>query len=104
MESPDDQFLPVVLYAAKSTDDGHGSIPTQLADGREKAEEEGWTVVAEYQDEGFSAYKRSRGPGLKAAQQRAEELAAEHGESMLVVQHSDRLARGAGDGDAQHLV
>jgi hypothetical protein len=32
-----------VLYAAKSTQDKHRPIPTQLADCREMAEREGWT-------------------------------------------------------------
>jgi DNA invertase Pin-like site-specific DNA recombinase len=86
-------------------DDRHGSIGTQLEDGRSMAEREGWAVVGEYQDEGFSAYKGNRGPGLEDAKRHAAETAAEHGECMLVVQHSDRLARGAGDapGAADHL-
>ena len=33
---------PAVLYAAKSTEDTRGSIPTQLDDGRDMAEREGW--------------------------------------------------------------
>ena len=31
---------PAILYAAKSTEDIHGSIPTQLEDGRKLAERE----------------------------------------------------------------
>lgn len=85
-----------VIYAAKSTDDKHGSIPTQLADCRAMADREGWEVVGEYQDEGKSAYRGNRGPGLAAAKERAAEVAAERGECVLVVQHSDRLARGDG--------
>src|SRR3954466_5550789 len=87
-----------VVYAAKSTEDKHGSLPTQRDDCRTLMEREGEQVAAEYSDEGFSAYTRSRGPGLEAAKAHAEQLAAEHGEAVLVVQHSDRLARGAGDG------
>jgi len=95
-----------ILYAAKSTDDRHGSIPTQLADARKFAEAQGWAVVGEFSDEGFSAYKGNRGPGLERAKRAAIDAAAERGtEAMLVVQHSDRLARGAGDapGAADHL-
>src|SRR5215212_8324920 len=36
---------PAVLYAAKSTQDRHDSIPTQLDDAREMAEDNGWKVV-----------------------------------------------------------
>jgi len=58
----------------------------------------GWTVVGEYHDEGFSAYSGNRGPGLTAARRHAAEAAAEDGTvCMLVWQHSDRLSRGAGD-------
>ncbi len=92
------EITPAILYAAKSTQDKHLSIPTQLENGREKAAEEGWVVVGEFHDEGFSAYSGNRGPDLKKAEAAAEQAAAEYGtEAMLVVQHSDRLARGAGD-------
>lgn len=93
---------PAIIYAAKSTEDKHGSIPTQIEDCRAMAEREGWNVVGEFQDEGFSAYKRSRGPGLATAREKAAEAAP----AVLVVQHSDRLARGAGDapGAAEHLA
>ena len=87
-----------VIYAAKSTADEHGSIPTQLADGRTLAEREGMTVVAEYSDEAASAYKGDRGPGLARALAECERLGA-----TLIVQHSDRLARGDGK-QARHLV
>ncbi|MGH2963834.1 MAG: recombinase family protein [Solirubrobacterales bacterium] len=102
-----EQARPAVLYAAKSTEDTHGSIPTQLADARNMAEREGWEVVGEYQDEGFSAYSGNRGRGLGEAKRRATEVAAERGVTvMLCAQHSDRLARGAGDapGAADSLV
>src|SRR4051794_26111722 len=87
-----------VVYAAKSTEDEHGSIPTQLADARTLAEREGFEVVGEYQDEAASAYKGNRGPGLEAALQRVEEI-----QGVLIVQHSDRLARGDGK-RARHLI
>ncbi len=61
-----------VLYAAKSTEDKRGSIPTQLADARAMAEREGWEIIGEFQDEGFSAYSGNRGPGLEAAKRAAE--------------------------------
>ncbi len=91
-----DPMPAAVLYAAKSTEDLRGSIATQLDDCRAFAEREGWEVVGEHQDEGFSAYKGNRGPGLEAAKARAVKAAEERGECMLVVQHSDRFARGDG--------
>jgi DNA invertase Pin-like site-specific DNA recombinase len=91
-----------ILYAAKSTEDKRGSIKTQLADCRALAEGEGWQVVGEFSDEGFSAYSGNRGPGLVRARQAAVKAAP----SVLVAQHSDRVARGAGDAPdaAEHLV
>jgi len=94
---------PAVLYAAKSTEDVHGSIPTQLADGRELAEREGLDVVDELSDEAASAYKGDRGAGLARALEQAEDHARVSGEAVLIVQHSDRLARGDGR-QAKHLV
>src|SRR4051794_30102431 len=100
------RFLPAVVFAAKSTEDTRGSIPTQIADSRAMASQHGWVVVAEYRDEGFSAYSGNRGPGLQAAKRHAVELARQHGECMLVAQHSDRFARGGGDapGAPAHLL
>lgn len=90
--------VPAVLYAAKSTIDKHLSIPTQLENGREMAGEEDWEVVGEFHDENFSAYSGNRGPDLRRAEAAAEQATAKFGTvAMLVVQHSDRLARGAGD-------
>lgn len=89
---------PCVLYAAKSTQDRHDSIPTQLDDARAMADANGWTVVDEFSDEGFSAYSGNRGPGLESAKARAARAAAEFGTTaMLVAQAHDRFARGAGD-------
>lgn len=95
-----------VLYAAKSTQDKHKSIPTQLDDCRKKAEDEGWEVVGEFSDEGFSAYSGNRGPGLERAKRAAGEAGEDGRPCMLVAQHSDRFARGAGDkpGAADSLV
>jgi DNA invertase Pin-like site-specific DNA recombinase len=94
-----------VIYAAKSTEDKHGSIPTQLEDCCALAEREGWTVLDEFVDEAFSAYSGNRGPGLEQAKALAASTAAEHGTCILVAQDSDRFARGAGDapGAAEHL-
>jgi DNA invertase Pin-like site-specific DNA recombinase len=99
-------LLPAVLYAAKSTEDRHGSIPDQLARTRGLAESEGREIAGEFCDEGFSAYTGNRGPGLEHAKARAIELARNHGGCLLVALHSDRIARGAGDapGAAEHLV
>src|SRR3954452_16044717 len=89
---------PAVIYAAKSTADRHRSIDTQLQDGREMAAENGWIVVGEYRDEGFSAYSGNRGAGLAHAESHAARAAAEHGATaMLIAQAHDRFARGAGD-------
>jgi DNA invertase Pin-like site-specific DNA recombinase len=96
-----------ILYAAKSTEDKHGSIPTQLEDCYELAEREGWEVVGQFTDEGFSAYSGNRGPDLERAKALAARVAQERGGiCFLVAQHSDRLARGAGDkpGAADSLV
>lgn len=87
-----------ILYAAKSTEDKRGSLPNQLADGRAMAGREGWEVAAEYQDEAASGWSGDRGPGLAAALEHAEQIGG-----VLVVQHSDRLARGDGK-QARHLA
>lgn len=96
-------LIPAVIYAAKSTADPRGSIGTQTTDCEAMAAREGWTVADIYSDEAASAYHGNRGDGLLQAQAHAERLAAEHGEAMLVVQHSDRLARGDGVA-SRHLV
>jgi site-specific DNA recombinase len=94
---------PCVIYAAKSTIDEHGSIRAQLERCREHAARQGWRVAGEYHDEAASAYKGSRGPGLRNAKAHASALAAEHGEAVLLVFATDRLARGDGR-TAAHLV
>ncbi len=95
--------FPAVIYAAKSTEDERGSIDTQITDATAMAEREGWSVAGTYSDENASAYHGNRGDGLVRAREHAATLAADHGEAMLVVQHTDRLARGDGVA-AQHLV
>lgn len=90
--------MKAIVYAAKSTEDIRGSIPTQLEDGRAMAAREGWEVTCEYVDEAVSAWTGDRGPGLAAALGHAERISP----CVLVVQHSDRLARGDGR-TARHL-
>ena len=95
--------LPCVIYAAKSTDDVRGSIPTQISDCRTAIAREGnRQVVAEHADEAASAFRGNRGPGLAAAKVAARR-AAKGGAAELWVQHSDRLARGDGLA-ADHLA
>jgi site-specific DNA recombinase len=89
---------PAVLYAAKSTPDEKGSIETQLEDCRRLARAKGLKLASERYDEAASAFKGNRGPGLREALAEVERL-----QGVLVVQHSDRLARGDGD-RSQHLV
>lgn len=89
---------PAVIYAAKSTEDRHDSIPTQIEESRELARNNGWEVVGLFTDEGFSAYSGNRGPALGDAQARAARAASESGTTaMLIAQAHDRFARGAGD-------
>ncbi len=87
-----------IIYAAKSTEDKRGSIPTQLADARAFAEREGLLVIGKYADKAKSAWKGNRGPELAAALEHAAETGAS-----LICQHSDRLARGDGK-QARHLA
>jgi DNA invertase Pin-like site-specific DNA recombinase len=96
--------VPCVIYAAKSTEDRHGSIPDQLRECRAAIDREsGRIILAEYTDEAFSAFKRSRGPGLVEALRHTEELAQVHGRAELWAEHSNRLARGDGR-SARHAV
>jgi hypothetical protein len=96
--------IPCVVYAAKSTEDLHGSIPGQLAECRQAISgDELRQLVGEYSDEAVSGYKQDRGPGLAQALAHAERLAREHGAAELWAQHSDRLARGDGK-SARHTV
>ena len=101
-----EQPTPVVFYAAKSTEDKHGSIPGQFKDGREYvAGREGLVHRPEWEfsDEDESAYHGNRGDDLTRALAKCEELVAEYGRCILHIQHSDRLARGNVT-DAKHLV
>ena len=93
-----ERATPAVIYAAKSTEDKHGSIPTQIEDCRALAAREGWEIVGSYEDESKSAFHGNRGPRLQAARDHAERV-----DGTIIVQHSDRLARGDGI-TADHLV
>jgi DNA invertase Pin-like site-specific DNA recombinase len=94
-----------VIYAAKSTVDERGSIPDQLADGRKLAAERALAVASdrEFWDEDKSAFHGNRGDGLVNAMAACERLTAEDGSCALIVQRSDRLARGDGR-EARSLV
>lgn len=95
---PDGYTGIAVLYGAKSTEDKHDSVGTQLAEARELAEANGWLVLGSDSDTGFSAYSGNRGPALERMVALAGEGAAEYGmTAMLVGQAHDRFARGAGD-------
>ena len=99
--------IPVVIYAAKSTQDKHRSIEGQIEDCREKAGEDGWEIVGEFSDEKFSAYSGNRGQGLTKAKALAAQIASERDEvCMLLAQASDRFARGEGNkpGAADALI
>ena len=104
---PQHEGAPAILYGAKSTQDRHRSLKTQMEDARDFAEQNGWKVIAEYQDEGFSAYSGNRGPNLKRAEDHAARAAVEAGAPcMLISQAADRFARGSGDepGASDHLI
>jgi Resolvase, N terminal domain len=78
-----------VVYAAKSTEDKHGSIPTQLENCRRRAEREGWQVVAEFSDEAFSAYGGNPSPRLERTKALAAETAAKSGRCIVIAQDAD---------------
>jgi DNA invertase Pin-like site-specific DNA recombinase len=98
MEQQTSPLEPAILYAAKSTPDEKGSIDGQLKEGRKETKELGLKLAGEYSEENVSAYKGDRGPELAAALEHAERIGA-----TLIVQHSDRLARGDAK-QARHLV
>jgi hypothetical protein len=103
-----DSDVPCVRYAAKSTKDPRGSIPTQHQHTQAAIELEGdgrFLYGDPQSDQNASAFKGNLGPGLAEAKRLALEAADKHGQAELWVQHSDRIARGAGDAPeaADHL-
>jgi DNA invertase Pin-like site-specific DNA recombinase len=99
-----EHVIQAILYAAKSTNDERGSIPTQLNQCREAAEAEGREVVAAFRDEAASGYHGSRGRGLADARELAKRLRDEGREVELWVFDPDRLARGSGERGKAHLA
>lgn len=89
---------PAIIYAAKSTEDKRGSIPAQLEDCQSLADREELAVEGSYADNAASAWSGDRGPELAAALEHAERIGG-----TLIVQHSDRLARGDAR-KARHLI
>jgi Resolvase, N terminal domain len=72
--------IPAVIYAAKSTEDTHGSIRDQFVDCRKLAAVRGFDVDGrEHEDEAKSAYHGDRGPGLAAAMAECESLVRDGG-------------------------
>lgn len=88
-----------ILYAAKSTEDRKDSIGGQLDAIRKAIAAEGdREVIGEHSDENVSGFRKSRGPELEAAIERAKAAAP----SELWCFDPDRLARGNGV-EARHL-
>jgi DNA invertase Pin-like site-specific DNA recombinase len=91
--------IPYVVYASKSTEDAHDSIPTQLETVAAKVAgeaEERVEYAGPFYEASKSGFKRSRGPELERALVAVKEAAAVHGQAELWVWKSDRLARGSG--------
>jgi len=96
-EAKDVATIPAIVYAAKSTLDVRGSLGTQIEGCTAAIKREGRVLYATpCVDDGFSAWKANRGPGLADAKRLAVEAASRHGHAELWVEHSDRLARGDG--------
>jgi DNA invertase Pin-like site-specific DNA recombinase len=88
-----------ILYAAKSTEDRRDSIGGQLDAIRKAIAAEGdREVIGEHSDENISGFRKSRGPELEAAIERAKAAAP----AELWCFDPDRLARGNGV-EARHL-
>ena len=89
--------MKVAIYArvSRADKDDPNSIPVQLADCREHAEDQGWEVVAEFVDEGISAYnvKKTR-PGFEDLL----EFMRARGAEVILVREIERLLRQDKDG------
>lgn len=88
--------MKVAIYARTSRAEGgdETSIPVQLADCRERATTEAWTVFAEYVDAGISGWKRKTRPGY-------EQLYADAAEGRIdavLVRDYERLLRSDKEG------
>jgi DNA invertase Pin-like site-specific DNA recombinase len=91
--------MDAIIYAAKSTEDRKDSIGGQLDAIRKAIAAEGdREVIGEHSDENISGFRKSRGPELEAAIERAKAVAP----SELWCFDPDRLARGNGV-EARHL-
>jgi DNA invertase Pin-like site-specific DNA recombinase len=95
---PENQAIPVVIYAAKSTRDEKDSTGSQIQNVRNRVALEGdrEIVVEPFSEDAVSGFTGSRGPQLKAAIATAVDLAQSHETVELWVFHSSRLARGSG--------
>lgn len=77
---------------ASSEGQVENSIPAQRERCEQHAAEQGWTLVAEFTDEGISAFKDVARPGLDGVR-----ASAERGEfDRLIVWNTDRLTRKSG--------
>jgi DNA invertase Pin-like site-specific DNA recombinase len=91
--------MQTIIYAAKSSEDEKGSIQGQLDAIKKAIAAEGdREVIGEHSDENISGFRKSRGPELEAAIERAKAAAP----SELWCFDPDRLARGNGV-EARHL-
>ncbi len=84
--------IAAVDNASKTTKYAQGSIPMQRADCTAMAEREEWTVGAADRVKASSANNQSRDDELVQAREHAERRAEAHGEPVLAVQRTDRLA------------
>jgi DNA invertase Pin-like site-specific DNA recombinase len=91
-----------IIYAAKSTTDDAGSIPSQIEECKAYAAARDWEVVAVESDEDKTAFRGSRGAGLVRAKEAAA-AAARNGDAVLLAFTTDRFARGDAV-EAAHLV
>lgn len=100
----------VVIYAAlsKSSDDPEQtSIETQIAAVKERLSnlyQDGFTLLGEFSDDGYSGSKGNRGPGLQSAITAAVTASRETGEVELWANTSARFGRGTSrPGEARSL-
>lgn len=81
----------VAIYARRSfADEGAGSVPVQIADCRDRAEEEGWEIVGEYADDGISAWDPRK---VRPEYERLLQDAAAARFDAVLVREQERLIR-----------